>query len=164
MCDSISFNQFGCMCVSGGDAEFCDWAPCVYRSRTTNQRVGRHTGIPPWQLDLTPHCMYTHMNYFVPDFFKYIYIYVCSDLFFLCHIHMHTCMPSTGHWGLRPHGEDHGSDLASVWHWACRDRVTQRCWGHHHPAADAHTEKGYDEGWRCFSVFVANFFFSFCCF
>lgn len=64
------------MCVSGGDAEFCDWAPCVYRSRTTNQRVGRHTGIPPWQLDLSPHCMYTHMTILSPISLN-IYIYLC---------------------------------------------------------------------------------------
>lgn len=82
------------MCVSGGDAEFCDWAPCVYRSRTTNQRVGRHTGIPPWQLDLTPHCMYTHMTILSPISLNiYIFMYVLTYFFSATYICIRVCSP-----------------------------------------------------------------------
>lgn len=47
----------------GGNAEFSDWAPCLHWSWTTDNRAGRNAGVPPWQLDLTPHCKnkHTHM-------------------------------------------------------------------------------------------------------
>lgn len=57
-----------------------------------------------------------------------------------------------GNRSIRPHGEDHGSDSAGVWHGARGDRITQRCRGYHQPSAHSLTEKGENEGIRCFSV------------
>lgn len=49
---------------------------------------------------------------------------------------------SAGNRGIRPHGEDHGSDPAGVRHRARRDRIAQRRRGHHQPAAHSHSEEG----------------------
>ena len=65
---------------------------------------------------------------------------------------VYTFKSSVGDRGVRPDGEDHGSDSAGVRHRARGHRITKRRRGHHQPAAHTHTEEGHNEGRRCFSV------------